>query len=154
MGDDDGHSAVHLARTLTDLLLEPYFLYDRGSAVDEQDLGAQRDLGSDLIALMLEAQVSQSGLVRSMMVFVLAELEDLRWKLDLRQSLRTGNWEANAQCRRVCTPNRKDWSDALLATSCDCCHCSISLVQVDNKGIVREGLGSTYNSTILKTLLH
>ena len=34
MEDYDGYSGVHLARTWTDLLLEPYFLYWRGRAVD------------------------------------------------------------------------------------------------------------------------
>ena len=33
MEDDDGHSCFHLARTWTDLLLEPYFLYWRDSVV-------------------------------------------------------------------------------------------------------------------------
>ena len=42
MEDDDGYSGVHLARTLTDLLLEPYFLHWRDYAVAERSVDARR----------------------------------------------------------------------------------------------------------------
>lgn len=42
MEDDDGHSSFHLARTWTDLLLEPYFLYWRDCAVVERSVDARR----------------------------------------------------------------------------------------------------------------
>ena len=41
MEDDDGHSSFHLARTWTDLLLEPYFLYWRDCAVVERSVDAR-----------------------------------------------------------------------------------------------------------------
>ena len=44
---DDGHSSFHLARTWTDLLLEPYFLYWRDCAVDERSVDARRILDSN-----------------------------------------------------------------------------------------------------------
>ena len=46
MEDDDGHSNFHLARTWTDLLLEPYFLYWRDCAVVERSVDARRVQGS------------------------------------------------------------------------------------------------------------
>ena len=45
MGCYDGYSDVHLARTKTDLLLEPYFLYWRGFVV-VRSVDAQYTLGS------------------------------------------------------------------------------------------------------------
>ena len=45
MEDDDGHSNFHLARTWTDLLLEPYFLYWR--AVVERSVDARYILDSN-----------------------------------------------------------------------------------------------------------
>lgn len=47
MEDDDGHSSFHLARTWTDLLLEPYFLYWRDSAVVESSVDARCILDSN-----------------------------------------------------------------------------------------------------------
>ena len=47
MEDDDGHSSFHLARTWTDLLLEPYFLYWRDCAVVERSVDARRILDSN-----------------------------------------------------------------------------------------------------------
>ena len=47
MEGDDGHSSFHLARTWTDLLLEPYFLYWRDCAVVERSVDAQCILDSD-----------------------------------------------------------------------------------------------------------
>ena len=47
MEDDDGHSSFHLARTWTDLLLEPYFLYWRDSAVVERSVDARCILDSN-----------------------------------------------------------------------------------------------------------
>lgn len=44
MEDDDGHSSFHLARTWTDLLLEPYFLYWRDYAVVERSVDARYSL--------------------------------------------------------------------------------------------------------------
>ena len=46
MEDDDGHSSFHLARTWTDLLLEPYFLYWRDCAVVERSVDARCILDS------------------------------------------------------------------------------------------------------------
>ena len=47
MEDDDGHSSFHLARTWTDLLLEPYFLYWRDCAVVERSVDARCILDSN-----------------------------------------------------------------------------------------------------------
>lgn len=47
MEDDDGHSGVHLARTLTDLLFEPYFLHWRDYAAVERSVDARCILDSD-----------------------------------------------------------------------------------------------------------
>lgn len=47
MEDDDGHSNFHLARTWTDLLFEPYFLYWRDCAVVECSVDARGTLDSD-----------------------------------------------------------------------------------------------------------
>jgi len=44
--DYDGYSGVHLVRTWTDLLLEPYFLYWRGRAV-ERNVDAPSTPGSN-----------------------------------------------------------------------------------------------------------
>lgn len=48
MEGDDGHSYFHLARTWTDLLLEPYFLYWRDCVVVvvERSVDARRTLDS------------------------------------------------------------------------------------------------------------
>ena len=47
MEDDDGHSSFHLARTWTDLLLEPYFLYWRDCAGVERSVDARGILDSN-----------------------------------------------------------------------------------------------------------
>ena len=45
--EDDGHSSFHLARTWTDLLLEPYFLYWRDCAVVERSVDERCILDSN-----------------------------------------------------------------------------------------------------------
>ena len=47
MEDDDGHSSFHLARTWTDLLFEPYFLYWLDCAVVERSVDARGILDSN-----------------------------------------------------------------------------------------------------------
>lgn len=63
MEDDDGHSNFHLARTLTDLLLEPYFLYWRDCVVVERSVDARRILDSN----WLDAPKMDSQKTRTLM---------------------------------------------------------------------------------------
>lgn len=63
MEDDDGHSNFHLARTLTDLLLEPYSLYWRDCVVVERSVDARRILDSD----WLDAPKMDSQRIRTLM---------------------------------------------------------------------------------------
>lgn len=109
MEGDDGHSSFHLARTWTDLLLEPYFLYWRDCAVVERSVDARGILDSN----WLDVPKMDLQNIRPLMFergdnstsALLVAVGTARWMLDLGQCLRIGIAVAKAQNGRVCKPD-------------------------------------------------
>ena len=105
---DDGHSSFHLARTWTDLLLEPYFLYWRDCAVVGCSVDARRILDSNWLDVpkmdLQNTRPLMSGKEDSSMVALLV-VYTARKMLNLVQCLRIDFAVAKAQNGRVCKPD-------------------------------------------------